>query len=235
MTEITLIKNFEFKTQLYVINDKSVDNYMWYLVGLNSNNYLIDAPFYPYLETTDLPEPTHCLLTHEHHDHVEGIPRLREKYPNLTFVSDFHTKGNHQPITALTDFTTIKCKTHSKHSIIYYSKACNLLFTGDTIFLYGVGRFFNGTAEQLHDCLDKVLRITDDNTIVCVGHDYVTRLGPWASKVTKTSAPNCVVDTMANQKVRNPYLKAMVDTDFCASFDLGSKAEVLAFIRNMPI
>lgn len=52
-------------------------------------------------------------------------------------------------------------------SIIY-----NFLFVGDTLFLGGCGRFFEGTAEQMHKALIEILGKLPDHTKVFCGHEY---------------------------------------------------------------
>ena len=42
------------------------------------------------------------------------------------------------------------------------------VFTGDTLFIGGCGRFFEGTAEQMHHALNVVLAGLPDETLVCL-------------------------------------------------------------------
>lgn len=45
-------------------------------------------------------------------------------------------------------------------------------FAGDTLFLAGCGRFFEGTAEQMYSALvDKLSALPDDTSVYC-GHEY---------------------------------------------------------------
>lgn len=43
------------------------------------------------------------------------------------------------------------------------------MFTGDTLFVGGCGRFFEGTAEEMHAALNKTLASLPDDTKVWVG------------------------------------------------------------------
>lgn len=45
-------------------------------------------------------------------------------------------------------------------------------FAGDTLFLGGCGRFFEGTAEQMHKALIEILGNLPDHTKVFCGHEY---------------------------------------------------------------
>jgi hydroxyacylglutathione hydrolase len=47
----------------------------------------------------------------------------------------------------------------------------NNLFCGDTLFTGGCGRLFEGTPEQMHASLTKLMMLPDDTKIYC-GHEY---------------------------------------------------------------
>jgi hydroxyacylglutathione hydrolase len=47
----------------------------------------------------------------------------------------------------------------------------NALFCGDTLFTAGCGRLFEGTAEQMHASLNKLMALPDDTKVYC-GHEY---------------------------------------------------------------
>ena len=46
------------------------------------------------------------------------------------------------------------------------------VFTGDTLFLGGCGRFFEGTPAEMHAALNEVLAALPDDTAVFPGHEY---------------------------------------------------------------
>ena len=48
------------------------------------------------------------------------------------------------------------------------------VFTGDTLFLGGCGRFFEGTADQMLRALDRVAELPADTKIFC-GHEYTVK------------------------------------------------------------
>lgn len=45
-------------------------------------------------------------------------------------------------------------------------------YTGDTLFLGGCGRFFEGTADQMYQALIGILSTLPDHTKVFCGHEY---------------------------------------------------------------
>ncbi|QDS77375.1 hypothetical protein FKW77_005741 [Venturia effusa] len=46
------------------------------------------------------------------------------------------------------------------------------VFTGDTLFIGGCGRFFEGNAKEMHKALNEVLAALPDDTKVYPGHEY---------------------------------------------------------------
>merc|ERR1712098_41609 len=47
-----------------------------------------------------------------------------------------------------------------------------VIFTGDTLFHGGCGRFFEGTPEEMDTALNKTLAAVPDDTKVYPGHEY---------------------------------------------------------------
>jgi len=63
---------------------------------------------------------------------------------------------------------------HTQDSICYLFEDGNdkAVFTGDTLFIGGCGRFFEGTAEEMDTALNKTLATLPDDTKVYPGHEY---------------------------------------------------------------
>ena len=63
---------------------------------------------------------------------------------------------------------------HTQDSICYYFKDGDhkVVFTGDTLFIGGCGRFFEGTPEEMHKALNGVLAKLPDDTKVYVGRQH---------------------------------------------------------------
>ena len=59
---------------------------------------------------------------------------------------------------------------HTQDSICYYFQDGDqrAVFTGDTLFIGGCGRFFEGTPEEMHKALNKTLAELPDDTKVFV-------------------------------------------------------------------
>ncbi|KAJ5653916.1 NAD+ kinase [Penicillium lividum] len=63
---------------------------------------------------------------------------------------------------------------HTQDSICYYMQDGDqrVVFTGDTLFIGGCGRFFEGNAAEMHKALNETLAALPDDTKVYPGHEY---------------------------------------------------------------
>lgn len=130
---------------------------------------------------------THVLTTHHHWDHADGNQGMVDAIPGLVVV------GGDDRIQAITKkmsseeelhvgTLTIKIlftPCHTSGHVLYYvvdssqpKDSPAVLFTGDTLFVAGCGRFFEGTGEQMHHALNEVIASLPHNTLVYVGHEY---------------------------------------------------------------
>ncbi|KAJ5527340.1 hypothetical protein N7513_011499 [Penicillium frequentans] len=63
---------------------------------------------------------------------------------------------------------------HTQDSICYYMQDGDqrAVFTGDTLFIGGCGRFFEGNAAEMNKALNETLAALPDDTKVYPGHEY---------------------------------------------------------------
>lgn len=115
---------------------------------------------------------------------------------------------------------------HTSGHICYYIEAPNgerAVFTGDTLFQGGCGRFFEGTADQMYTALyDKLGQLPDDTKVFC-GHEYtlqnlayasyvephnqnILKRIEWAKLKRAENAPT-VPSTIAEEKLWNPFMR----------------------------
>jgi hydroxyacylglutathione hydrolase len=160
------------------------DNYIWMLCDEKQRYAAIVDPgdAQPVLEVLKQKniEPVAILITHYHSDHIGGIARLSEHYPQLPVYGP-----SNEPIPTLTDkvahadvinlphinspLLVLDTKGHTSGHISYYTNGH--LFCGDTLFASGCGRVFNGTMEDLHHSLQHIAKLPPETKIYCA-HEY---------------------------------------------------------------
>lgn len=125
------------------------------------------------------------ITTHHHQDHSGGNKTLVSTYPSIPVYGGFDVPAKTDLVEDGGEFTVgdnihVRCLAtpcHTKDSICFHvtdtsnKSQFGGVFTGDTLFLGGCGRFFEGTAEQMHASLSKLATLPDD-TVVYNGHEY---------------------------------------------------------------
>ncbi|WP_448550435.1 hydroxyacylglutathione hydrolase [Thalassotalea fusca] len=164
------------------------DNYIWALIGHDQKQVTVVDPgcanaVIQFIESNGY-QLNSILVTHHHYDHVDGIAAL------LKYSQDKHWPINvygpvneniphcshkvqendtvtlpHLDIT----FTVFDVPGHTAGHIAYYTQ--DALFCGDTLFSVGCGRLFDGTAEQLHQSLQKLSTLPGRTKVYCT-HEY---------------------------------------------------------------
>jgi len=121
-------------------------------------------------------------LTHHHWDHVGGVEALCEAYRPADVLGSAHDLEHgripHQT-RGLTEGDTLRfggheitlydIPGHTLGAIAYVIEGH--LFSGDTLFIAGCGRVFEGTMPMMQQSLSK-LRALPPETLVCCGHEY---------------------------------------------------------------
>ncbi|KAJ1030106.1 hypothetical protein NDA16_001019 [Ustilago loliicola] len=125
------------------------------------------------------------LTTHHHHDHSGGNEAFSSAYPGkpvyggsdqIPALSNKVKDGD--KVDDLLKGVGIKCLAtpcHTQDHICYYVEDKEAggkgVFTGDTLFISGCGRFFEGTPEEMLAAMDKLSSLPDETTVYC-GHEY---------------------------------------------------------------
>lgn len=222
------------------------DNYMYLITDEQTGEAAIVDPVKPDTVLAAVKEAkvnlTTVLTTHHHWDHAGGNEELVQK------VSDLKVYGGDERIGALNrkvkqgDTLTvgnliISCLAtpcHTTGHICYYiapqpgSDQRSAVFTGDTLFLGGCGKFFEGTAEQMYEALIKKLSPLPDNTDVYCGHEYATsnlKFGvfiepenkacqeklAWVIQRREEGLPS-VPSTIGEEKAYNPFMRVDLES-----------------------
>lgn len=203
-------------------------------------------------------QPTHIFNTHHHSDHTAGNHALKERYnapvigpaaeasriPDLDQtvqegdVLDFG--GNRVEVIATPG--------HTSGHICFYFPDAGIAFVGDTLFVMGCGRLFEGDAEQMWDSLCKLRDLPEQTAIYC-GHEYTLSNARFARSIDPDNAALAermriveglrgrglatIPSTIGEERQTNPFLRAD-DPGLQASLNLSGApaARVFAEIRR---
>ncbi|MDO6824483.1 hydroxyacylglutathione hydrolase [Marinobacter sp. 1_MG-2023] len=164
------------------------DNYIWCLADTDTGKALIvdpgqAAPVQRHLAENGLNLDT-ILVTHHHPDHVGGIRDLVKEYPDcrVTGPAESPFKGNtnnvhpgDEVVWEDVTFQVMSVPGHTLDHIAFFTdveiSGRPALFCGDTLFVCGCGRLFEGTAAQMLESL-KSLRELPGTTAVYCAHEY---------------------------------------------------------------
>jgi len=139
--------------------------------------------------------------THHHWDHTGGNAALKEKHrleiygPNMIAgripeldnavgEGDAFKFGEHV-------VQVMHTPGHTTDHIIYYVADAydgkGAAFVGDTIFALGCGRLFEGSPEDMHASLSKIMALPDSTALYCA-HEYTLSNGKFALHVEPDNA-----------------------------------------------
>jgi hydroxyacylglutathione hydrolase len=168
------------------------DNYAYLLVHEPTNKALLVDPaepdtILPYIKSrhTDL---IGIVCTHHHWDHAGGNEAIKRHFPNIKVYGGDpripelnRLLEPNQELTAINldpfcfSFLSTPCHTRKSICLLFASMDDRLcLFTGDTLFSYGCGRFFEGTPHDMLSAMDKISNLPHD-TLVYPGHEYTKK------------------------------------------------------------
>ncbi|KIJ60642.1 hypothetical protein HYDPIDRAFT_116941 [Hydnomerulius pinastri MD-312] len=200
-----------------------------------------------------------AITTHHHLDHSGGNQNFAGQYPNLPIY------GGSDKVLALSkqvkdkdefvigENIQVKCLAtpcHTQDSICYYitdssnKSQAGGVFTGDTLFQGGCGRFFEGDGEQMHAALS-YLGTLPDETIVYNGHEYtggnvafgksVDPTNPSIARLIKLVQENKVttgLSTIGDEKEWNVFMRLGSDAVKQATNATGESA-IMDRLREM--
>jgi hydroxyacylglutathione hydrolase len=178
---------------------------------------------------------THILNTHHHPDHTGGNLEIKAA-TGATIVGPSHDRARIPGIDVEVsdggsyDLGRERAEIffvpgHTKGHIAFWFRNSDALFCGDTLFLMGCGRLFEGTPEQMWNSLSR-LRALPESTKVYCGHEYTQSNARFALTVEPANADlkaraawvdrmraegkGTVPGTMGDERKTNPFLRADV-------------------------
>ena len=195
---------------------------------------------------------THIVNTHHHQDHVGGNRTLidlgaevwgaekdRARIPALAHglrEGDVFKLGAHEA-------RVIEIPGHTMGHIAFHFGGARAVFTGDTLFLMGCGRLFEGTPALMWQSLSKLAVLPEETRVFC-GHEYTLNNGRFALTVEPGNADlqqrmreverlrgegkPTVPATIALESRTNPFLRAG-RADIARSLGMAGAAAVAVF------
>ncbi|KAI7749316.1 hypothetical protein M8C21_023651 [Ambrosia artemisiifolia] len=148
-------------------------------------------------------------------DNVKGCTNKLENGDKLSLGDDIDILSLHTPC-------------HTKGHISYYLTGKEeddpAVFTGDTLFVAGCGKFFEGTAEQMYESLCVTLASLPKQTKVYCGHEYtvknlqfaqtvepenakISQKLSWAQQQRQSGLPT-IPSTIGEELEFNPFMRA---------------------------
>ena len=176
---------------------------------------------------------TTALSTHWHFDHVGGNNDLGAAVPGLKIYGARAENGRIPGLTnPIDDGDEVQVGTlrgraigipaHTNGHVAYYFPTLKAVFSGDTLFIGGCGRLFEGGAAMMMNSLGRLASLPDDTQVFC-GHEYTQKnlefaltLEPgndalaakhdWAVR-TRRDGKWTVPSTIGGEKQYNPFLR----------------------------
>jgi len=194
--------------------------------------------------------------THHHFDHIGGIDALLQRdasVPVYAHRSDRgRVPGQTHDVDHAIEFRAADLQVRPLHVPGHTSGAIaycigDAVFTGDTLFVAGCGRLFEGTAAQMFESLCIKLAALPPATRVMCGHEYTTsnlrfalhaepdnqaardKLA-WAEKRAAHGLPT-VPSTIGEELTINPFLRCAEST-VATRYGGGDPVSVLAALRR---
>lgn len=112
---------------------------------------------------------------------------------------------------------------HTAGHIAYHLPQAQAAFVGDTLFAMGCGRLFEGSAEQMHDNLQRLSRLPGETRVYCA-HEYTLSNGRFALTVepdnealirrmaeveaARAAGEATVPTTIGLERATNPFMRA---------------------------
>ncbi|OQS04704.1 hydroxyacylglutathione hydrolase [Thraustotheca clavata] len=140
------------------------------------------------------------LTTHGHLDHCGGNEALVKEFPGITVAGPHNEaipamnkplKGGEEFKLGAMEIQALAVPCHTKGHLAYVitgdPQTPPLLFPGDTLFVAGCGKFFEGTAEDMYHALyEVILQLPKDTKVYC-GHEYIYDITQFLDKYTMSN------------------------------------------------
>lgn len=246
------------------------DNYMYLVVDKKSKVCAAVDPIEPDKILATVKQQglqlSAILTTHHHEDHASGNESLVKKWKELC-GKELVVYGGDERIPAVTkrvsqgdqhkigDMLLLSCfatPCHTSGHICFHvtedgTNNPGVVFTGDTLFLGGCGRFFEGNAEQMYKALVGSLAKLHSSTKVYCGHEYTVKNLEFALTVEpknealkqrlnamqklRAAGQPTVPGTIAEELATNPFMR-VEETSVLTHANTHDPVEAMRVIRK---
>ncbi|EWC48552.1 hypothetical protein DRE_01774 [Drechslerella stenobrocha 248] len=253
--------SFDGKERVELHGTGSHDNYAYVVIDDATNDAMVIDPANPPEVLPVLKELTErkinlkaIINTHHHRDHSGGNEELLKHYPGLPVIggkdcAKVTTTPQHEETFNIGEGIKVRAihtPCHTQDSICFYMEdgSHRVVFTGDTLFIAGCGRFFEGTAEEMHEALNNRLAKLPGDTKVYPGHEYTksnVQFGQsiidsaWIQKLVKFCSENTETQgkfTIEDELRHNVFMKVEEPEIQQATGEVGA-AEVMQKLRDL--
>jgi hydroxyacylglutathione hydrolase len=172
---------------------------------------------------------TEIWLTHHHWDHVGGIEPLMEECP-IAHIRGSRYDAEHERIPRQTDalgegdsfdfggakVEVLEIPGHTLGAIAFITEGN--LFSGDTLFIAGCGRVFEGTMAMMSQSLAKLRSLPADTKVWC-GHEYTVNNLRFARTVEPNNADiaRALEEALATREARRFTVPGRLDRELATN------------------
>ena len=246
-------------------------NYIWAIVHRTTHHAVVVDPGDASVVMNWLSQQSPAItlvgviVTHHHHDHTDGLAELVARIPSLTVhgprdiaeaTQSWHDGETFdifgQPVTVM------ETPAHTLDHCCYLitpkeNSAKPILITGDTLFMAGCGRLFEGTAEQMLRNMERFAALSSEVTVYA-GHEYTLsnlafalavepdnaaiKLAKARASAARDEGRATLPSTIGQERLINPFMRtheaAVIHAVRCHTHQpvLEHPAEVLAALRH---
>ena len=198
--------------------------------------------------------PTQIWVSHHHHDHITGLLALKEASGARVYGPagidgvDIVLSGGDSMSFAGRTVDIIHAPGHTMDMLNFHIASEGIVFTGDTLFVMGCGRLFEGAPSDMWASLQKLMALPEETKVYCA-HEYTLSNASFAVSVDPSNmalrnraieveqlreqGDPTVPSTIAAELATNPFLRC-ADPSLRAELRIeqASDAEVFAELRR---
>ncbi len=208
------------------------DNYAYFICDQRTGTTAVIDPglAIPIMKHLNNRKLDYILNTHHHWDHTDGNLDLK-KYTRAQLISpeqeSFLIQGADLAVSGYFKFgectvDVLHVPGHTLGHVAFFFREDKILFSGDTLFIAGCGRVFEGTIEQMYNNMLLLKNLPPETKVYC-GHEYTAYNVRFALsiepqnkalqdfykkiKTLRLQGNPTVPSTIADEKLINPFFR----------------------------